>query len=173
MSIIIRRAEIKDAEIAVLVLRESISILCKDDHQDDPNTLEKWLKNKTVDVFIKWLNDPEKYVIVAVDELQICGVGLINHCGDLDLCYVKPGMQKLGIGKAMVNTLELKAREWGIDKVRLIATFRAREFYEKMGYIPDGQPVKGPGMLWDYNYIKIAQQGDAPEPVITDVGRII
>lgn len=46
-AVVVRPAMPKDAVGAVAAMRESITELCGVDHQNDPETLEAWLKNKT------------------------------------------------------------------------------------------------------------------------------
>src|SRR5437016_617199 len=132
---LIRSAAPDDAEAAVGVLRDSITQLCVADHQNDSATLDKWLRNKTPGHFVRWLASPESYVVVAEVGGRICGVGSIRKTGDLDLCYVQPGRQRSGIGRAILDALEAEAAKWGLNEVRLISTATGRAFYERHGYL--------------------------------------
>jgi len=98
---IVRPAVVSDAESAVAVLRDSITYLCVADHQNDPSTLQRWLQNKTTDNFSQWLQDSERHFVVAELNSEVCGVGMVRNSGDLDLCYIQPGKERLGIGAAM------------------------------------------------------------------------
>ncbi|NOK62050.1 MAG: GNAT family N-acetyltransferase [Chloroflexi bacterium AL-W] len=156
----IRQARPEDAEQAIAVLRASITQLCEADHQNDAFTLSRWLRNKQTATFVTWLNNPSNYIIVATDGETICGVGLITSTGDLDLCYVAPGQQGLGVGYALLTALEAQAWQWGLPHIKLISTAKARTFYEKHGYRQDGSAVRGHGLLIDYYYIKYVSQND-------------
>ena len=86
---------------------------------------------------------------------KICGVGMLRRNGNLDLCYVLPGKERLGIGSALVRALEERARHWRLSVVQLISTVNARAFYERLGYEFTGQDsVPGYGVLRDYYYAK-------------------
>jgi GNAT superfamily N-acetyltransferase len=154
-SCVARPANADDATVAVAVLRESITQLCIADHQNDPATLERWLRNKTNHHFLQWLADERDFVLVAEDESVLCGVGLMQRSGDLRLCYVQPGWQRRGVGSAMLQVLETQAKRWGVDTIRLVSSSGARIFYETHGYLPAGEPVPGFGVLMNYPYMKV------------------
>ena len=65
----VRDALPEDAAAAVAVLRASIAELCVADHQNDPASLERWLRNKTVQNFVAWLADPANCVVVKANRL--------------------------------------------------------------------------------------------------------
>jgi GNAT superfamily N-acetyltransferase len=151
----IRPATVDDAASVVVVLRDSIVGLCTDDHQNDPATLARWLRNKTTENFRQWLQDPERYFVVAETDSRICGVGMLRRNGALDLCYVLPGKERLGIGSALVRALEAQARHWRLNRLQLISTVNARTFYEHLGYECTGEAsVPGYGVITDYYYAK-------------------
>lgn len=151
----IRFAVTQDAPFAVAVLRSSITQLCVADHQNNAATLERWLRNKTPEQFLRWLADPQNCVVVAEIESVLCGVGLIRTSGDLDLCYVQPGWQGAGIGRALLSALEAQARNWNLLQIRLISTVTARTSYERHGYLFTKQEwTPRFGLLQDYHYTK-------------------
>ena len=152
---VVRVATIHDAASVVAVLRDSITCLCVDAHQNHSPTLERWLRNKTTDNFCQWLEDPERYFVVAEVDSEICGVGMLRTSGDLDLCYVRPGKERLGIGSALVRALEARARHWRLNRLQLISTVNARAFYAHLGYEFTGEDsVPSYGVLRDYYYAK-------------------
>jgi GNAT superfamily N-acetyltransferase len=150
----IRRAAPGDAEAAVCLCRRSITELCLADHQNDPTTLDAWLRNKTSERFIAWLTDEGKCMIVADSGEGVCGVGMVHRTGELGPCYVLPGRQRQGIGTAMLTALEAQARAWGLAKVFLLSTVAARAFYERHGYVATGEGRAGYGITWCYPYEK-------------------
>lgn len=152
----VRPALDTDAEAAVDVLRRSIKEVCIADHQNDGPTLERWLRNKTPERFRSWQSAPDNFLVVADCEGVICGVGAIRQSGDLDLCYVHPLYQRRGIGRAILMVLESRAREWGIQTIRLISTMTARSFYERFGYVfLPNESSHGYGVLYAYRYRKL------------------
>jgi putative acetyltransferase len=116
--------------------------------------LDKWLENKTVENFHSWIGSTDNYCIVAELDGHVNGVGIVNRRGEIELCYISPGMQRRGIGTAILAALEERARSWGVRKVRLASTVSARAFYEKNGYRPGGTSTCGFGVSRCYPYEK-------------------
>jgi GNAT superfamily N-acetyltransferase len=152
-----RIAAAQDAEAAVDVLRRSIMELCVSDHRNDPTTLQKWLENKNVENFQSWLASKHNFCVVTEMDGRVNGVGLVNRGGELLLCYITPESVGHGFGSAILAALENKARAWGVRKLRLESTVRARPFYERHGYISAGESTSGFGSSCCYPYVKDLQ----------------
>ena len=150
----VRRAAPEDAEVAIAVVRDSITRLCVADHQNDPVTLESWLRNKTLDNFARWLASADNHLVVAELDSAIAGVASLRSSGEIQLCYVAPGSQRVGIGTALLVALENQARASGLRKLVLNSTTDARPFYERNGYSPSGPPVPGFGRSLCFPYEK-------------------
>ena len=152
--VIVRLATPADAPNAIALVRASISELCVDDHQHDLATLERWLSNKTVESFLRWLADPDSYLVVAElgDALQ--GVGSARKGGLVTLLYVAPGRQGAGVGSAILSELEARAARWGDRELSLTSSRRARAFYERRGFVAAGEPQRKFGVLIEYPYRK-------------------
>lgn len=84
----------------------------------------------------------------------IVGVGLIRRSGDFDLCYLKPGWQRMGIGSAIVRVVEDQAYNWGIAEVRLLSAHDAQSFWMHHGYLRSGEPTPAYGVVMDIPYRK-------------------
>ncbi|MEO8180665.1 MAG: GNAT family N-acetyltransferase [Deltaproteobacteria bacterium] len=153
-SCLVRRATSDDAGAAVAVLRASITELCVPDHQNEGTTLAPWLSNKTVAHFRRWLEDPESFVLVAELASLVSGVGMLNQSGEIRLCYVQPGLQRSGIGSALLAALEAQARACGCEQLRLQSTAVARAFYESHGFVSQGAPIARTGLAVAYPYFK-------------------
>jgi GNAT superfamily N-acetyltransferase len=150
----VRRAAPHDAESAIAIVRDSITRLCVADHANDPLTLEPWLRNKTADNFARWLESADNHVVVAEIDSVIGGVASLHRSGELRLCYVAPGRQHVGMGRALLVALETQARAWGIHKLILSSTIGARSFYEHNGYASSGPPAPGFGRAPCFPYEK-------------------
>ena len=150
----VRPAVAADAEAALDTVRRSIVELCVSDHRNDADTLAQWLANKTVEQFLRWIASDRHYCVVAEDDAGICGVGLIEDDGEIQLCYVRPGAQKQGHGEAMLERLEAQARRWGLARIRLRSTGPAQGFYERHGYRRAGGPQGGFGITRPLPYAK-------------------
>ena len=59
--------------------------------------------------------------------------------------------------KAIHATLEAQARAWGLPKLHLDSTVKARLFYEAIGYKPSGEAKHRFGVLQCYPYEKVLQ----------------
>lgn len=154
MSISVRVATTDDADAAVDVLRRSIVELCRADHRDDQPTIDAWLDNKTVDRFSRWVENAERHTVVAEHEGTVCGVGMLGTDGVLYLCYVRPGFEGKGVGKALVAALENEARRQGLTAIRLDSTTTAEPFYEALGYVRQGKSTRGHGITGCNPYLK-------------------
>jgi GNAT superfamily N-acetyltransferase len=150
----VRPAVALDASVSVAVLRSSIATLCVADHANEPATLERWLRNKTEAAFVQWLADSCNFVVVAEQDAAVRGVGLIDTSRNVRLCYVEPGFQRRGIGRALLQSLESHAVRSGFADVRLGSSVGAREFYERHGYLSSGPPERVFGVLMAYPYVK-------------------
>jgi len=67
---------------------------------------------------------------------------------------VRPGAQKRGHGKAMLEQLEARARSWRLARIRLRSTGPAQGFYERHGYRSTGGPERGFGITRPLSYAK-------------------
>jgi N-acetylglutamate synthase-like GNAT family acetyltransferase len=150
----VRRATAQDIDASVAVLIASITNLCVKDHLNDPATLSRWLRNKTTENFEQWLADPESCVVIAELGSAVCGVARLHASGTIRLCYVLPGMQRCGVGRALIQHLENEARALGLAELNLTSTSSARAFYEQLGYASNGASKTAFGVLKEYPYAK-------------------
>ena len=155
--IAVRQAQPKDAQQAADVLRRSITELCALDHQGDADTLAKWLANKTPRNFLSWLASDDNFCVVAESDGHVVGVGLVHRSGEIRLCYLAPGAQRQGAGKAIYLALEKQAKLWGLRTLRLESTISARRFYEALGFRPAGMATPGFGISHCHPYEKQLQ----------------
>ena len=136
----IRAAETRDADAACRVLRASIEQLCVADHGNDPETLTRWLANKTPDNVTSWIEAPELTVLVAEKDRDILGVGAVAANGTVLLNYVSPRMRFQGVSKAMLGAMEDHLRTQGLDRCTLESSQTAHRFYRDAGYRDTGAP---------------------------------
>ncbi len=162
----VRRADPRDAQAATDVLRRSITELCVLDHRGDADTLGKWLANKTPQNFLSWLASDDNFCVVAEADSQVVGVGLLHRGGEIRLCYLAPGAQRKGIGKAIYVALEEQAKAWGLRTLRLESTVSARQFYERQGFRSAGIVTPGFGISHCHPYEKQLQ----PNPLMHPTG---
>jgi ribosomal-protein-alanine acetyltransferase len=84
-------------------------------------------------------------VLAARDRRQLVGFAIMDFYDEhahLSLLAVRPGYQKQGIGRALLEWLEASARTAGIFVVNLelrASNDAARLFYERLGYRETGR----------------------------------
>jgi GNAT superfamily N-acetyltransferase len=155
MGTTIRPATPEDADAACAVLRRSIQECCSQDHQDDSVRLDAWLGNKTPGTVGSWIASPTNHMLVAVRDGALVGVALVTQAGKLSLCYVLPEAQHCGVGKALLEGVESKAREWGIGTLSLKSTAGACDFFARNGYINGGKEKTCYGLECDLFWKKL------------------
>jgi GNAT superfamily N-acetyltransferase len=132
----IRNAVPEDAPAACQVMRRSIAELCAADHHNDPAILQRWLSNKTPEVFRSWIK-PDNALLVAVEDNNILAVGCVTSAGRITLNYVSPDLRFRGVSSALLTALEGRAIEGGNELCTLDSTETARRFYLARGYSED------------------------------------
>jgi GNAT superfamily N-acetyltransferase len=137
----IRAATPEDASAACQVMRRSIAELCVADHGDDEAILRRWLSNKTPEVFLSWIAQPDNSLLVAVEGGNILAVGAVTDAGEITLNYVSPDARFRGVSRALLGALEVRAVERGNTRCTLTSTETARRFYRSNGYLEDGLPA--------------------------------
>lgn len=150
----VRPAIAADAEQAVTVLRAAITKSCAQDHQNDPAILERWLSNKQPPIFVSWLEDPMSSYLVALENERVLGVSGAHHSGELRLCYVDPGVERRGVGSALLHAVEAALAAKGLSQVMLKSSATARGFYERHGYLSSGAPTPVFNSMLAYPYAK-------------------
>lgn len=139
----IRSAEEQDAAEIAAVLRRSITELCIADHNNDPDRIGSWLRNKTEETALSWIDGPGE-VLVAVSQesdRQLLGVGMALPAGEVVLNYVDPAARYQGVSKALMRSLESYFIKMGVTRVRLRSTLTAERFYRSIGYIQSDIPL--------------------------------
>jgi putative acetyltransferase len=139
MGIEIRQALPSDAQAACQLLRRSIAEGCVPDHGENPGILEAWLGNKTPQNVSAWLGTSSNYTVVAERAGELVGLALLTAAGKVALCYVLPCAIRTGIGRAMLDSLERKARDWDIGKLHLQSPPSSSAFFERHGYTNAGK----------------------------------
>jgi putative acetyltransferase len=82
----------------------------------------------------RWIEHPDRRVIVARHNGQVIGYGFIHIDGELQSLYVHPDHGRRGIGASILATLEREAIALGLTDLRLNASLNAAAFYRKQGF---------------------------------------
>ena len=147
-----REAITSDAEEVCSVLMESINKICAPFYNYDKRIISEWLKNKTPSNIIKWIESENTYCVIA-KEKNIVGFSCISG-QEIMLLYVTPKVLYKGVGKKMLNILESYALLSGVQEIKTISSLSAKSFYERNGYIKNGNPKYVGQILGDFPLIK-------------------
>jgi len=143
----IRPIELRDvpraAEIHVFGWRSAYRGIVSDDflfnHMIVSNRIDRFyeaVRNNTEETYVF-----DDGIIKAILTIGICRDTDKPKSFELWGIYVEPLMKRQGIGSIMVRFCEEKAMDRGFTEVCLWVlknNFGARPFYEKLGYLPDG-----------------------------------
>jgi GNAT superfamily N-acetyltransferase len=124
------------------VLITSINELCAPDYDQDPTVIKEWLSNKTPENVSAWISASNNHSHIAVaDENIVAGFSLINTNGEILLIYVLPEYLNKGMGKALLDKMEFTAQNLGLTTITTKSTITAKPFYERNGFLEDGEPI--------------------------------
>ena len=86
-------------------------------------------------------NAKRQHIFVASEDGKVIGTGSLANYGSTEkpiyygtAIFVAPEFQRKGVGRQLMQKVELKAVEMGAEKIAVRAAINAREFYEKLGY---------------------------------------
>jgi GNAT superfamily N-acetyltransferase len=96
------------------------------------------------------------YTLVAELHGHIVAVGSLADDGEIRHVYVLPDVQHQGVGKALMDKLEMAARTWGHQQVHLEAAQGSVEFYEGLGYAVVGNARQEIGTAI-FEYVKMTK----------------
>ena len=151
----IAEAKSEHSEKVCNVLTRSINELCAPDYNYDENILNDWLANKTPDNVKIWIESKTNYSLVAITkEKEIVGFILMSESGEILLNYVLPEYKNQGIGKQLLNTLEKYAKTLGLRSIKTVSTITAKSFYERNGFVKNGDALYVGEILGDFPLIK-------------------
>jgi GNAT superfamily N-acetyltransferase len=135
-SIHICKATPADAGIISRIVERSIRVGCALDHRNDPQTVDTWTRNKSIEHVQPWLSDPRLYLNIALLQDKPVGVAMAAISGKVAFCYVQPEWFRRGAGLALVRDLERWLTDKGLAHARLNSTRTGEAFYRHLGYQP-------------------------------------
>lgn len=81
--------------------------------------------------------------LVALSDDKIIGTGGLRGSSIFGV-FISAAVQRTGVGRLIMNELELKAKLLGLKSVELCSSLQGVKFYEKLGYIHTNEgPVDG------------------------------
>ncbi|MFC1920860.1 GNAT family N-acetyltransferase [Chloroflexota bacterium] len=131
-NIIIRQSNIDDAASIYGLLQKTFDISYKGVY---PQEAIDRFKNRYSEDFVIELAT-EGYTVVVEHNEEIIGTGNL-HENSIRQVYIDPSYQKQGVGKLIVDELELKAKDNQLSFLDLGASLLSRNFWESLGYTLD------------------------------------
>ena len=132
----IRQATAEDVEAIRIAHRRSILEIAAKDYPLE--VVAEWGSNQSAEAIEKHkqaIRSGEEIVWVVELNGKIEGFSaLVPSHEELRAVYVTSSAAGIGAGSALLNRLEIKAKELGLKRLRLHSSITARPFYEKKGY---------------------------------------
>ena len=97
------------------------------------------------------------YTLVAEIDESFAGTGTL-HGEEISRVYVKRNFQKRGIGKQIMDQLEERAKEKGINIIYLTSTTDSKPFYEARGYKTFEVEILSKDEIREVGYYKMKKQ---------------
>jgi ribosomal protein S18 acetylase RimI-like enzyme len=94
-----------------------------------PITLERIERVKQ-----RWLEDPDRRVVVAKKSSQVVGFGFINKNNELQGLFVHPNFGRRGVGAKILAALEQEALLLRLSYLEVDASINAEAFYSRQGF---------------------------------------
>ncbi|MBO4579150.1 MAG: GNAT family N-acetyltransferase [Clostridiales bacterium] len=101
---------------------------------------ERWINEKRFDLYV--YEDPDTGLITGMMGIGMCEDEDKKDAFELHFLYVDPGYVRQGTGSQMLQFFEDKGKEKGLSEFViwvLEENVMAINFYEKLGYHPDGK----------------------------------
>ena len=137
------------------VLNRTILEVCAPDYNNDAKIIEEWLSNKTVQNVTSWIESTKLFSVVCIgNNGNVVGFGLTTLDGEILLNYVLPEFLFQGIGKKMLALMEKKIISTGIHEIIVVSSITAKPFYERNGYVKNGEPIRVGNIQGDFPLIK-------------------
>ncbi|MBE5886383.1 MAG: GNAT family N-acetyltransferase [Lachnospiraceae bacterium] len=147
----IRRFKTEDAIELSDVIAETLKISNSKDYASE--YIEANISSHSAEVLIARANEGHMYV--ACDGSKIVGCGAIaGYWGSVTesillTIFVLPNYQGKGVGKRIIEALEMDEYFLRAKRVEIPASITAVEFYKKMGYVyKDGKDELEDGLLY-------------------------
>lgn len=93
-----------------------------------------------------WISEDDFWVAEAPDGSLVGCIRLSRDevsGGELETCFVAPDFKGKGVGRALFNALESRARKIGLRHIELDADPFAERFYARMGFATTGRSPSG------------------------------
>jgi putative acetyltransferase len=127
----IRKANPADKQAIWCVRTRGIRESCKSHYA--PEEIDAWSSSSMPENFEDVITS--KDFLVADEQNLMVGFGFLDRAtARIEAVFVSPDFQRKGIGRQLLDALEMIAREAGLQALSLSSTLNAVEFYKSAGY---------------------------------------
>jgi N-acetylglutamate synthase-like GNAT family acetyltransferase len=127
----VRRAREEDCEGIWRVHMRAIREIAESHYTSDE--IEAWASPRKPEHYIESIKNKEFYVVEG--DGTVVGFGTLNQKqNEIEAVYVSPEAARRGVGKAILQKLEERAKDLGIKSLKMDASLNAVPFYECAGY---------------------------------------
>ncbi|WP_169978090.1 GNAT family N-acetyltransferase [Tautonia rosea] len=131
MSLSIRPFRIADAPALLALFRDTIRRVNSRDYS--PEQITAWASDEIDEA--AWASRFEgRFVAVAEADGRIAGFGELEPNGHIDRFFVSADHQGLGIGRALLEAIEVEARRIGLRQLDADVSLTAVPFFERRGF---------------------------------------
>lgn len=127
----IKEAKLSDLEEILIVFKETIRTICKNDYSDEQiNVWVSSIKNQE-----KWKNKiRNQFFLIAELNNKILGFGSLDNDDYIDLLYVNKNFLRQGVAKRLYKNLKEEAMRKGKGKLISDVSITAVPFFKNMGF---------------------------------------
>ena len=127
----LRKATTKDIPAILELFKLTITKVNSQDYT--PEQIEVW--TQSVKNIERWQQRVEMQFFLLVEaENQLVGIGSITSTGYLDMMYVHPDFQRMGIAQTLLEALTSYAESQEAVAITSDVSITARPFFEKNGF---------------------------------------
>jgi putative acetyltransferase len=128
---IIRRAREEDCEGIARLHSRAVREIAHSHYT--PEEIAAWERPHELRVYVEAVQNKQFYV--AEEYGAVIGFGTLNDKqNEIEAVYVSPQVVRRGVASAILLQLEERARELGIQSLKLDASLNAVPFYKSAGY---------------------------------------
>ncbi len=133
-NICIREAQKGDALSVIKVHYDSVHHVASKDYSSE--ILDEWSPPVSEERIQKFLNNGADVKLVAEIDGDVVGFGeLFTYQNQLGAVYVASRAVGQGVGRALIECLEDKAKQMNVPYLQMESSITAFPFYQKLGYV--------------------------------------
>jgi putative acetyltransferase len=145
----VRKAEEHDLDSIRELFKNCVMTVCRNDYSSDQ--LRVW--SSAANNRERWTEKIEsQFFLIAEREEMIVGFGSLEGLDTIDLLYVHPDFQRMGIADKLLSALLRKIKENGTNYVKADVSKTARPFFESRGFLVSQEQTVTRGGVSLMNY---------------------